>query len=126
MWGSTIKSNAHNYIPDFDRRRRAAWIADRDLQTKCLRESVHSFEIGTVKSWETKNWRKLGTDLRKLCLILPKIGDLMEGEGLRLEIWWRVRVDVRWGAKGADVRWELEGWSVFENKRASQTLRYTI
>ena len=93
MWSSTIKSNAHNYIPDFDRRRRAAWIADRDLQTKCLRESVHSFEIGTVKSWETKNWRKLGTDLRKLCLILPKIGDLMEGEGLRLEIWWRVMCD---------------------------------
>ena len=81
MWGSTIKSNAHNYIPNFDRRRRAAWSADRDLQTKCLRESVHSFEIGTVKSWETKNWRKLGTDLRKLCLILPKIGDLMKGEG---------------------------------------------
>ena len=54
MWSSTIRSNAHAYVPDFDRRRRAAWITNRDLQTKCLRESVHGFEIGTVKSEKWK------------------------------------------------------------------------
>ena len=137
MWSSTIRSNAHTSVPNFDRRRKAAWIANRDLRTKCSRESIHGFEIRTMKSWETKNWRNLGSDLKKKTVFKftwdwrsdgrwgLEVGDLMESEGwcamgargLRSEIWWRVRVDV-W--------WELEGWSTFENKRASLTFCYAI